>query len=815
MDNPSLPTVHFHENLSPMIHVPHWWTQVFGWTAFIPKRAHLEGALLGILAHIPSNLDQVDGKYQLPAHVMNGWRNIECWLVNAMKGLSSFSALAPAYPSARGYLRAHASPSIALREARAAREIFVLWIGLFSYAVARADSTSYQQWHSFLVEKLQFHPSIIDLICASDIGTCTHESRRVGTFIHLNSKDIRDSCQPSIQWFVAHNIPVWYQWDKFEIKRAEGDPYLPSIGPLPHQIEFQREEALSHIPANLAMQYPNQIWEHFFQKRMERLPQLLFLEKPSECERRLNREQMQPTKTAQVFVWDKDPDHLVREEVLVREREETLLEYGSQQKVYNAFWNQWDCCHAFGSPDASSGEEDDYAYKDDNPIQNAEQYDETIEQPPPQQPIIQPMTEEDHENANRLPDHYEDTLKGPRFTLEGLVDQVQCILYEHYGLVTPEPFTSQRLPSLSNKEEKFWLQWIGLSPTNKNEDMLHQFWNLDLVRFWVAFTEEQQRHQDIQNINTDINMYHPDSLTKSKCLQQICYVINIYDNEHHNFNHKYKDDAKHIRNWYMFDFGLEATVPWKLVVTSASDALLVCRLDDQFLDVDIARYLAGRGIAFRTLASRAQIPISPSVPEVDFYLPSRPQDYVFTQADYEAYLYFRERMLRQPRIRAAILRGGYFWRLVIGSVSLDEILEGPIGGASMFSVEGDGKEFLDDKLSKHEMDLLCGTYMCETAQANEVAVKSWWPPYVILDNEYASEAYGKWNEWAEAIYTNPLAQIRSGNAEPCSTSKWRAFLKGHKESKKLMQQTETLAVNFIIKHRPELRTTLIKCTSEW
>ena len=812
-----------------MIHIPHWWTHTFGWMAFIPKRARLEGALLGILARIPSQLDQVDGKYQLPAHVMNGWRNIECWLVNAMKGLSRFGSLAPAYPSARGYLRAPASPSIALREAHAAREIFVLWIGLFSYAVARADSTSYQQW----VEELQFHPTIIDLIRASDIGTCTHESRRVGTFIHLNNKDIRDSCQPSVRWFVAHNIPVWYQWDKFEIKRAEGDPYLASIGPLPHQIEFQREEALSHIPANLAMQYPNWIWEIFFQKRMERLPQLLCLEKPSERERRLNREQMRPTKTAQVFVWDKDPDHLVREEVLVREHEETLSEYGSQQKVYNAFWNQWDCCHAFGPPDAFSSEEDEDAYQDADPFQNMEQYDETIEQPPPQQPIIQPMTEEDYENTNTLPDHYQDTLKGPRCTLEDLIDQVQSILYECYGLVTPETFNSQRLPTASKKEQRFWLRWIGLLPTNKNKDVLCQFWNLDLVRFWLAFTQEQQRHQNIQNINTDINMYHPKSLTKSKRLGQICYVINIYDGERHNFNHRYKDDRKHIRNWYMFDFGEEATVPWKLAVTSASDALLVCRLDDRFLDVDIARYLAGRGIAFRTLASSAQIPISPSVPDVDFDFPSRPPSYVFTQAAYEAYLYFRARMLRRPRIRAAILRGGYFWRLVIGSVSLDEILEGPTGGASMFYVEGDGKEFIDDKLSKHEMDLLCGTYMCGTGmffyslfnqqydliylidKPNEISAKSWWPPYIILDNEYASEAYGEWNEWAEAYYSTRLGEICSGKAEPRSVSIWRASLKGHRESKRLMQQTETLAVNFIIKHRPELKTTLIKCNGEW
>jgi hypothetical protein len=688
--------------------------------AFIPKRAHLEGALLGILAHIPSTLDQVDGKYQLPAYVMNAWRNIECWLFNAIIGLSRFSSILPVGPSARGYRRrAHASPSIALR-------IFVLWIGVFSYVVARADTASAQQWHSFLVERLQFHPSIIDLIRASDIGTCTRESRRVGTFLHINMDDIRATRQPSVRWFVTRNIPVWYQWGGVEVTRAQAGSYLASIGPLPHQIEFLTEEALSHLPATPSMRYLNQTWQQFFDKRTDRLPQLLFLEKPSERERRLHRERMPPTKSAQVFVWDKDPDNLVREEVLVSEREKTLAEYGSQQKVYHSFWNQWDCCREFGLPDVSSLEEDEDTYMDTDPFQNYEQYDETIEQPPPQQPIIQHMTEEDYENANTLPDHYQDILKGPRCTLSGLIDEVQRIMYERYGLVAPDTFKPQELPSVSNKEKKFWLQWIGLSPRNKDEDVLCQFWKLDLVRFWVAFTNEQRRNEDIQDTETDINMYNPNCLTKSKRFQQIRCVINILDNERHNPSHRYKDDQKHRRNWYMFDFGLEATMPLKLAVTSASDALLVCRLDDRFLDVDIARYLAGRGIAFRTLASRSQIPVSPSVPGVDFYLPSRPNEYVFTQADYEAYLYFRARMLRQPRIRAAILRGGYFWRLVIGSVSLDEILEGPVGGASMFSIEHDGIEFLDDKLSKHEMDLLCGRYICATGMFFILFWKNWY-----------------------------------------------------------------------------------------
>lgn len=101
------------------------------------------------------------------------------------------------------------------------------------------------------------------------------------------------------------------------------------------------------------------------------------------------------------------------------------------------------------------------------------------------------------------------------------------------------------------------------------------------------------------------------------------------------------------------------------------------------------------------------------------------------------------------------------------------------------------------------------------ARANDTAFRSWWPPFIILDNESTNQVYGEWNEWAEALYSARLAEIRSGSAKPRPVSKWRDFLKGHKESQSLIKQTETLAVNFLIKHRPELRTTLIKCNAEW
>jgi hypothetical protein len=58
------------------------------------------------------------------------------------------------------------------------------------------------------------------------------------------------------------------------------------------------------------------------------------------------------------------------------------------------------------------------------------------------------------------------------------------------------------------------------------------------------------------------------------------------------------------------------------------------------------------------------------------------------------------------------------WRLTIGTVSVDELLEGPVGGGSLLAVVNDKDDrypdLLDDKLTHNEMDWLCGMYICAT-----------------------------------------------------------------------------------------------------
>ena len=41
-----------------------------------------------------------------------------------------------------------------------------------------------------------------------------------------------DTNQPSVCWFITHNIPIWYQWNKHEIEWAKHDPIFAEFGPL-------------------------------------------------------------------------------------------------------------------------------------------------------------------------------------------------------------------------------------------------------------------------------------------------------------------------------------------------------------------------------------------------------------------------------------------------------------------------------------------------------------------------------------------------------------------------------------------------------
>ncbi|KIK02360.1 hypothetical protein K443DRAFT_6143 [Laccaria amethystina LaAM-08-1] len=698
------------------IQQPRWWTPNFGWLAFLPLRPSFDGALFGRLAHLPTHWDEHDGRYKMPADEWASWRRLEKGLLDASSALNRLyrlGTMAPFLPGARGYTRDHASPAFALKAVRAARNCFGYWMGLLSYQFARAKCLEDPGWHSFLLDSLKLSPLWSDCVHASDIGTYTREVPRAGVFLYLSKKDIEATQQPSVHWFVSHNIPVWYKWGQEEVERAKREPAFAALGPLPEQMEdvvisttdLAKPIAISLEPIESSFAQIIRL-QQFFQKRDDRRPHLLDLGTPIERERRLNRERCPPRKTARVYVWDRG-DLLVREEVLASEREETLAEYGINQKHYDSFWNEWDCCFALGPPDSPLSDdgighalpvgEDEYLYdweSDTLDMQNLA---------PIQSQEFTPLSEEDYERIDPPPINFRDHAQGPACTLDGLVQEVQELLFLHYGLVMPVPLkppSSEQI--LAPKIKKFWMRWIGLCSTWKGENVLSAFWESEMMHFFVDFTFQVM---NMELADCDLTAHSRQPLALSKRLRFLHETI------------KETDDDFQSRSWFVFDFGEDASVPWRLAVTTAADALFVCRLDSRFVDVDIARFLAERGIAFHTLIPRLTLPIRSVCPDVLPYLPHRPPGYTFTKLDYEVYLHCRSQILRRPRVRAAVLRGGQLWRLTIGSLSIDEILHGPMGGGSLFEVKDEqGIDLLDDKLSQHEMDLLSGMYICYTGE---------------------------------------------------------------------------------------------------
>jgi hypothetical protein len=159
-------------------------------------------------------------------------------------------------------------------------------------------------------------------------------------------------------------------------------------------------------------------------------------------------------------------------------------------------------------------------------------------------------------------------------------------------------------------------------------------------------------------------------------------------------------------------------VRWKLAVTNAEDVLYVCRLAPCLNEYDIARKLVQQGMRFRTLLPLKEIPRSPIV--TNHILPIRLPGYKFTPKDYKAYQQQCQVIFSQTRARAAMLRGGIVWRLVLDILSFDDALRGPSlattvhrQGLSVTDPQT-GDRLCDDDLTQGELDLLCGAYICYT-----------------------------------------------------------------------------------------------------
>ena len=175
-----------------------------------------------------------------------------------------------------------------------------------------------------------------------------------------------------------------------------------------------------------------------------------------------------------------------------------------------------------------------------------------------------------------------------------------------------------------------------------------------------------------------------------------------------------------VGSLYVFNFKTDATLPWMIGVATAAIALYIVRLDSRFNDHEISRHLLHRGIAFHTVLPLRKVPKS-SIPR-PIFSSIRSPGYVFTIEDFNAYIHRRDSLLRSPRGRAALLKGGIVWRLAVETIGVDECLEGPsvetiVHRRGLVHPTADPSvDLCDDDLSTDELDLICGVYECLTGK---------------------------------------------------------------------------------------------------
>ena len=485
---------------------------------------------------------------------------------------------------------------------------------------------------------------------------------RAGVFL-----DISPSHPPhqfSVDWFIAFGVPVWYRWNSncgFSIDER--------LIPLSHQLQ----DAATFLHQTLVQH--DQPWIPFLEDRLLRCERMKDRETERQREVRLAREREPPTAGALVFEWEMGLDGSYRRvSVPARMRAELLEDYGRCQKVYNSVLNEWDCVREMGEKQLDELEAERHEDEDMEPILP-----------------FAPFTEFDMSNdAYLLSLDRRPPTSGPTWELVSDVHQFEAtsILHEYCGFVPPLPNEIDSTPlEVDSNERLKYTKLIGMVR------MDHAYFSSPVANHAISFLNSLIHNQNPGNDVWDLAPENRMTITGCKRISHL----------------------KRIAQFYVFDFGHLATVPWMLAVERADVALLVCRLDEDYNDYELSHALLQRGVGIRTFTPLPKMqprhpPLTP--------LPIRLPGYTFSASDLIAYEDQLAQLLRNPRIsRAAIMSGGIVWRLAI-TVGFTAVLMGPTAvvrtekiGES-FPIVGNPLALWDDICTERELDLICGANVC-------------------------------------------------------------------------------------------------------
>ena len=699
---------------------PRWWTLAFGWISFFPLTSSLCGPIFEKL-FMPRSphyiFDEELDKYFMPPSLIEKWLRVDRDISDAVyliRRRYPVPFVYPVNPFSFGYSKGHTRTGGLHMALRKGRDWFVVWIALLSYVVACAEDiyssvkdSSFRanpSWYEVLLE--HFDARWLDALYASTVCSFSPHTPRAGVFLEL---EVFDSNQPLPDFFCRFHVPVWYPWSSDLGRRYE------HLAPLPHQLQegttFLSKSPPLSTPTHISSLPPfacsslgsmsslppvaesssRSTWSVFISKRLQRYEERVKRETPQEKQIRLSRLLNPPKVSAKVFEWVEDDDGVLRRQAVSKKMRDDILDFYKDKIHYDPIENEYDCCEEYnsGATGEPVGDDDDDLFWCGNDVETNQgdiNRSPCPRVPSPDVEIDDSWTMRSVEGSDpRSPDNF--------------IAEVHRILFLHFGYTPLIPVPTFHSPVLKTESDRQrFVRFFGILW----QDYLSSACQTPQISAASTFvTKLCTKHSSISSDQWDLHKNNRQSIFLSARLKALRCVG---------------------QGLFMFDFKDRSTVKWKLTLKTASHALLVCRLDLQLDESDLAYYLLQNGIPFHTLQLSSTLSRAPNSRHPPFVIPFRSANYVFTWRDYDA---FREQclaVLNQPRGRAALLRGYFPWRLAINDISFSSVIAGPSGWTTepkemlVVDLPETGEEYIDDSLTDIELQCLTGTYSTLTGR---------------------------------------------------------------------------------------------------
>jgi hypothetical protein len=647
------------------------------------------------------------------------------------------------FPGRYGYELRYRCHKHAKIIASRSRDAFIPLVAALSFALMVMDWQTEQlgefDWRGKLLKKTGIHPQWLADLEMSAVGDFT--APRVGGIIDMTTCEFK--WMLPLLW--QFNMPLYLYWGNAMDLPLRAPDYLTGQGLVPERAEIDRLRSIARsqhpsthpsthplpiVPTDCprhptvgstepcsvndpnapatsdalsttaphqtfppvekySQQLPGEDWQSFFARRAKRDALQAQRETPQAKESRRQREEnaakgcVPGRKGARVYVWEDVDGFLVRRAAGRRNYESYWEEFGSNQRRYNSFRDEWDLCEAF------------------DPTDQPDDVDEGDDQDGDLDAHHFPLLPE--ENLPHIPDGNEGVyssstdlqrihgVQDPDDQVVEFDDATDALAYYRFGFVDPIGIVEE---PRTKPDWKTVQKWLGNA------------WQVDASK----------------TVKESICIFFG-YLTSAKSLSHVpreLYDLRQDDADVHRRKIRIRCETMGDRRHYIVTPRSTEQVEFELVLASAASVVQMVRQCWGPGLVQIAHELLNRGIPFHTcIRGHPHMRLPPKPINRYGGLGYRPQDYKPDRIDYAAYESLRSRFLCSSRGRAAMLAGGIVARLAREVVRYDDVCHGPSdsvfeGGLCLWDGKASSPAYLDDQLSEDEVDLICGVYRVDT-----------------------------------------------------------------------------------------------------